>query len=308
MQPKYIVIILNTLFTILLLTVPFFYPRVSFFFYLLLYLTLALSFNIMYGFTGYIPFGHAAFYGSGGYTAAILALKFNLFMPISVVMGSLSAILVALVMTPTLRLRGVYFAISTMAANLAIQALVINLPVEITGGAQGLGIPKQYDPIASYYMMVIITVLCILTTYFIRYSKLGLKLLSIKNDPEAAEMIGINVTRYRTIAWVVSAFFGGLVGGVDVWHTSIIDPYTGFSLLITCKTIIMTLLGGAGTVLGPILGSLLLYFFDEIVWSVFPLLYIVIYGVLLTLVVLFIPEGIIEVLRRKVQILKPVLK
>ncbi len=273
--------------------------QLSFIFYLILWITMAVSFNLIYGFTGYLPFGYVAFYGVGSYLTAILWSRLGIPILASILMGGVGGILLSLLFASTLRLRGIYFAIVNFSCAMALRIIIANLPEKIGGGSFGIHLSAVYSPILSYYVMLGVTVLSVATLWKVSQSRLGIALRCIRDDSQAAEVLGINIAKVRLKAWVLSAFFPSLAGGIDAWFTGIIDPASSFNLLITTKAIVYAMFGGLGTVLGPILGAVGLYTLDHIIWGKFPLLNLFLLGCLIVFLVLFFPRGIIGTLSRK---------
>jgi branched-chain amino acid transport system permease protein len=137
------------------------------------------------------------------------------------------------------------------------------------------------------------------TTYVIANSKFGLRLLAIREDEIGAEVMGINTTFYKLAAFVLSAFFAGVVGGIYAWHMSYIEPESSFALLVTIEMIIMAMFGGRATVLGPVIGATSLYLASEMVWARFPEAHLAVYGLLIIVVVLYMPQGVMGMMRQR---------
>ncbi|MBW1971474.1 MAG: branched-chain amino acid ABC transporter permease [Deltaproteobacteria bacterium] len=274
-------------------------PRLSYAFYLMFWMVMASSFNIIYGFTGYLPFGYVAFYGVGAYTTAILWSRLGVPIPIAVLGGGFIGVLLSLIFAPTLRLQGVYFAIVNLSCAMALRIVVSNLPEEWTGGSLGVSLSSVYKPLYSYYLMLSLLVITVYVSYYVSKSRFGIALRCIREDPDAAEVLGVNVVRNRLKAWILAALFSSFAGGIEAWHTAIIDPDSSFNLLITTKTIIYAMFGGLGTIIGPIVGSISLYVLDDLIWGKFPLLNMLILGAMVVILVIFFPRGIIGSLTRK---------
>ncbi|NIN53635.1 MAG: branched-chain amino acid ABC transporter permease [Nitrososphaeria archaeon] len=267
--------------------------------FLLKAVILAQSINIIAGYTGYVDFGHVAFFGIGTYVMAVLTRNFGVNPFIAVVAAGAGAIvLAAAIGAPTLRLRGAYFAIATLSLNQTMMIIVLNLPDEWMGGAIGIPNPPIYNPLISYYLMFILTVAIILTTYLIRESKFGVGLVAIREDEDAAAAMGLNTTYYKLTAFIISALFAGLAGGIDYWFMTYTQPPDAFNIFISVRMIIMAMLGGFGTVIGPIIGAIILYIVEYYLWATQPQLYLMILGALIVGIVMFMPEGIIGLLKR----------
>ncbi|HIP93415.1 MAG TPA: branched-chain amino acid ABC transporter permease [Desulfurobacteriaceae bacterium] len=283
----------------------------------LMYIALAISLNILMGFTGYVSFGHVVFFGIGGYItfALLYYYKISLFLAL-ILAGIFAALIAALLGSVVLNLRGAYFAIATIGINEAIKSLVNNL--EFLGGAEGLffnmKIYKSYGGPQnalwlSFYLLGIITIVVLIISYLIKHSKFGLGLFAIREDEDAASTLGVNTKLFKTIAFMISAFFPAVVGGIFFFKNGSIDPGSAFSLTKSVEMIFMVMLGGIGTILGPVLGAIT---YDKIketllVSEAFKNLHLTISGIILLLIVLFVPEGIIGFLRRKIKVLKNIL-
>ncbi|WP_126428790.1 branched-chain amino acid ABC transporter permease [Brevibacillus marinus] len=283
----------------LLLFVPVYDYKVSFIFYLLFWITMASSFNIIYGLTGYLPFGFVAFYGIGGYTTAFLVTKLHLSPLFAVLCAELMGALLALLFFPTLRLKGIYFAIVNFSCALALKTIISNLPEEIGGGSAGFSLTSVYNPAASFYSMLVLAILAVAAAFLVTRSTLGIALRSIKQDPFAAEVLGVHTTRMKLYAWLICAVFPAMAGAIDTWYTAIIDPETGFSIMITAKAVLYGMFGGFGTVAGPVLGTVVLYHIDDLVWAHFPTFDVFLLGLVLLLLVLFMPAGIVGAIHRR---------
>ena len=283
----------------------------------LMYIALAISLNILMGFTGYVSFGHVVFFGIGGYITFSLLYYYNISLFLALVLaGIFAAIIAGLLGLVVLNLRGAYFAIATIGINEAVKSLVNNL--EFLGGAEGLffnmKIYKSYGGPQnalwlSFYLLGIITVLALIISYLIKHSKFGLGLFAIREDEDAASTLGVNTKLFKTIAFMISAFFPAVIGGIFFFKNGSIDPESAFSLTRSVEMIFMVMLGGIGTILGPVLGAIT---YDKIketllVSEAFKNLHLTISGIILLLIVLFVPEGIIGFLRRKIKVLKNIL-
>lgn len=272
--------------------------HVSFLIQVFMWIALAGSWNIISGFTGYVSFGHVAFFGIGTYTAALLITKAGWHWLPAGLAGALPALLLALVIGyPCLRLKGPYFAISMLGLNEVVRALVSYFE-GFTGGGSGISLPPIAATVPVYYAMGAVALAVPLVTYFIITSRFGLRLLSIREDELAAEAMGINTARYKLYAFLLSAAFPGIVGGFYAWYASHVEPMSVFPLITTITMIIMCLFGGSGTVLGPVLGAVLLSIIQELVWARFLWVHQALLGTLIVAVVLLMPRGILGILRQ----------
>ena len=285
---------------LLFLIMPSLYSNEDLFFQAMVYLALAQGVNILYGFTGYLPFGYVGFFGTGAY-AASLCITLLHFPPIlGIVAGGLASVVLGILLSPLLRLSGAYFAIGSLAASQMVYYIVSNPSLQnITNGPYGINLESVYQPHASYLTMVVILALVMGVVIYIRNSRFGLSLQAIREDPVSAGMAGVHVVRQRAMAWFVSALIAGLVGGAFAWHISVFYPTTVFDLNISIFAIVFTLFGGVTTVLGPVLGMFLLYGFYNLIGISDPQYFQLIYGVLILILVLFLPSGVVSIVKRR---------
>ena len=264
-----------------------------------MYITLASSWNIMAGYTGYVSFGHAAFFGLGAYTAALLIIRLGVPWVAAAFAGALVAALLALPLGfILLRLRGPYFTISMLGLAAALE-VGANTWVALTRGGAGLNLPPAISLVQVYFAMGLAMLAVVALSYRIITSRYGLRLVAIREDEQAAEAMGINTTAHKVSAFVISAFFPGLVGGFYAWHLSYIDPNSVFRPILSVGMVIMTMFGGIGTVTGPVLGGALLSLFAEAFWARLPELHRGVYGALIVVVVLLLPGGIMNLLKSR---------
>ncbi|CAN5729621.1 branched-chain amino acid ABC transporter permease [soil metagenome] len=263
----------------------------------LLTISLASSWNIISGFTGYTSFGHAGFFGIGAYAGALLIFHDLMPWQLAMVAGGLVTGGVALVIGyPTLRLRGPYFAI-TMLGLSELARIIVTAWDSLTRGGIGVYLPIVRDTTPNYYAMLVLAVVTVVVSYFIGTSHFGLKLLSIRDDEVAAQAMGIDTTRNKQIAFVISSFFPGVAGAIYARHVGFIDPPTVFLVIWSIRAIATAIVGGQGTILGPIIGAVILTLVSEEVWARDPNLYQVIFGGIIVVVVIFIPGGLISLLQ-----------
>ncbi len=279
---------------------PHLYGNLSLLFTMMTFMALAQGLNLLYGFTGYLPFGYVGFFGSGAYATSLLVLHTHLPVLGCVAGGTLVAVLLGLVLGPLLRLSGAYFSIANLAASQILYFVVSNPNLsDITGGPYGLKIEQVYDPNFSYFAMLGVLLLsCALAAYF-RASRFGMSLRAIKQDPLSAAMAGIHVVRARLIVWLVSAGVAGLAGGVYAWNLSVFYPDAVFTLQLSVFAIVFALFGGVGTVIGPMIGAALLYALYSAIGISTPQYFQLIYGGLIALLVLFLPGGVLSLFQRR---------
>jgi len=281
------------------------YPRVAsgygirFMLQLFMWVALAQSWNLISGLTGYVSFGHVAFFGTGAYATAILVTTHGWPWPAAAVGGGVAAALLALLIGyPCLRLKGPYFAISMLGLNEVMRVLVSYFE-GLTGGGLGLSLPTLYASVAIYYAMGLAALAATGAAHLIITSRFGLRLMTIREDEVAAEAMGIDTARYKLYAFLLSAFVPGVVGGLFARDLGYIEPVAVFPLAFTITMIVMALFGGKGTVWGPVLGAAALFVFQELVWARFLYLHQILFGAIIILVVLFVPRGILGVLQQR---------
>jgi branched-chain amino acid transport system permease protein len=264
----------------------------SFAMFAMMYVVLALSWNIISGFTGYTSFGHVAFYGIGAYACAILVADYGWHWVPTLVVGALIATLVAIAAGyPVLRLKGPYFAIAMLglAEGTRVIATVWD---SLTHGGVGISFPSTENSISTYYAMLVVMLLTTVVAYVVGHSRFGIRLNAIREDEVAAEALGINVTRYKLVAFALSAAFPAAAGGVQAYKVLYIDPPSVFFVQITIAMALMSMLGGKGTVIGPIVGAVLLYTAQELTWVNFPTAHLIAYGLFIVVVARFMPRGL----------------
>ena len=267
---------------------------------ILMYIVLTLSWVIFSALTGYISLAPAAFFGVGIYTSAILGQELPL--PVVILIGGLASFCLALfVGALTLRLRGIYFAIFTFGLVELIKHLLLWYEIKFTGTRGRFVI--VVDNTTIYYVMLTIFVVLLLTAYFIRRSKFGLALQSIGEYEDAAAHTGVNVDALKTVTFAVSAVFIGAAGAIMATRWTYIDPYIAFNPLFSFMPVLMAIFGGMGQFYGPILGAAIFAYLEEILLTKFPYYYMLIFGTILVVTILYLPEGLVglvQKLRRRI--------
>jgi branched-chain amino acid transport system permease protein len=269
-----------------------------------MYVALASSWNIMGGYTGYISLGHNIFFAIGGYFGGILLTFYDVPLFISAPLAGVVALGIGLAIGfITLRVKGPAFIISTVALVLVFRLTLDNW--DYVGGANGmslalLDLPVAWSKIPFYYGMLLLAALTVFMSYRIRHSKLGLGLRAISQDEVKAESAGIPTNMYKIIAYALSGLFIGMAGAVWGQYLTYISPSIFLVILIGAQMVLMCILGGKGTVAGPVIGAVLLILINEFVLSQFGGTELNIFGtgLLLTLVLLFFPDGIVGSLRK----------
>jgi ABC-type branched-subunit amino acid transport system ATPase component/ABC-type branched-subunit amino acid transport system permease subunit len=261
---------------------------------------MASGWNIMAGFTGYVSIGQSAFLGIGAYTVALLALRTGVSPLLLAPLGGVAAALVAAVLGATvMRAREHAFVIITIALLFLFQTLALNLE-GITGGSNGLTLPlpswdRDIQNLPFYYVMLGLLALSVLLSWWIRRTKFGMGLVAIREDEDKAAAIGVRTPAYKVLSFVASAVLIGVAGGVYAYYLSFIDPRGMFDILISVQLVLAALVGGRGTIWGPVLGAFLVVPLNEATLNLGAAegLHLFAFGLALGAVVLFLPRGLI---------------
>jgi branched-chain amino acid transport system permease protein len=288
------------------------------FFTVLMSVALASSLNILLGYTGYVSFGHIVFFGLGGYAGFYLMSARGASLYLSILAGgATSGLLAFLLGKAILRLRGAYFALATIGVNEAARGFVNNFGP--FGGPTGMSLQfqvyNQYGGAVEalwtvYRLLLGLTLLVLLVSFVVRSSRFGLGLMAIRENEDAAEVMGVVAPNVKTWAYVLSAIVPGMIGVLFFFKNGNVEPGDAFRLHMSIETIVMVMLGGQGTVLGPLLGAagyqrlrgLLL------VSPLFKNIQLAVAGAMLLLIILFVPSGVVGWLRRRVPRLRRVLE
>jgi branched-chain amino acid transport system permease protein len=265
-----------------------------------MFLILAQGVNIIYGFTGYLPFGYVGFFGAGAYGFALMVMQFHVSAPVAVLVAGAVGVALGLLLTPLLRLSGAYFAIANLAASLAVLHLVANPALEdITRGPYGVSLTGTFNPNAAYVAALLVLALTLGIVIYLKNSNFGLALQAVREDAVSASMAGVSVVRMRVIAWLASALVAGLAGGVYAWYVSVFFPDNVFSSDFSIFAIVFALFGGVATITGPIIGVVALYGVYNLIGFTTPQYFQLIYGLLITALVLFLPSGLASLATRR---------
>ncbi len=262
-------------------------------FALLLTAALAQSYDWVGGHLGYMNLGHAAFFGIGAYTFGIVFARgggLPLAWAASVLLPAAAALLMSY---PFFRLRGAYFALATFGLVALLERLAGNL-VALTRGSEGLTIPTGYRLYSAYYILLILCAGLTLATWWLSRSRWGLALVAIREDEDAVGAYGVAPFRFKCVTLTVSAAVAGLVGAVYTWQITYITPGDIFSLEKAVGPVVIAMIGGSGTVLGPLVGALLIEVIREFLRLKTQYLALTVYGLMLILVGLFIPGGLMR--------------
>lgn len=268
-----------------------------------MYAILALSWNVVGGFAGYPSFATAAFFGFGAYTCGVL-LSRGISMAMAVpIAGIASFALAATLGAALLRLRGHYFAIASLSLIEVFRELVNNA-TDLTGGGMGLNIPLgtgsavMADATFYFFSMWGVLLATALMVIIVAGSKLGFGLACIRQNETAANMIGLNATLYKSVAFGLSACFVGAAGGIYAAWVHYIDPSDVFDILYSVKPIVMALIGGLGSPLGVLLGAFVYLGLEEVVWRNYIQIHSGVLGVLIVVLLLFLPHGLMSLRSR----------
>jgi branched-chain amino acid transport system permease protein len=262
----------------------------------LLFATLAQAWNILGGFTGYVSFGNSSFYGLGTYGTAIAMAQLHWPFGVGLALGAFLAVACAVLFgIPILRLRGHYFAIATLGLSATLAAIIANL--DISGKNIGLILPLTRADNAFYEEALILLIAATATVAWIAKSRFGTALLAIREDEDAALVMGINTTRYKIAALALSAFFTSIAGGIHAYWITFVDPAGSFDLTLNVRMIIMAMFGGPGTVYGPLIGAFTLSAVYDILASSISTAAALLFGIVIVLAVIFMPRGLWDLAR-----------
>ena len=249
-------------------------------FTILLYVTLAVSYDVVGGLLGYLYLGHGLFFGLGAYSTA-LALKHGQPLPLALLLGaSLVFPVAAFLSLPLFRLHGAVFALATLGLLLLGGQLASNLP-DLTGGAAGLSLPLNTNPMLTYSLALVLTLAAVLIHWLLCSSRLGLQLSSIQESEDMAESVGINSVKVKRLALIISAIPAAMAGGLHAREISFVIPAEAFGLENSLAPLLMCLLFKPGTTWGPLLGALVLSAAQEFIWTTVPSFRLSLYGILL---------------------------
>jgi len=299
------------LLSILFLSLPFIGPPVGISAYLIRFLAIIFlwigktaCWNIVAGYTGYIDFGAVAYFGIGSYVTALLMAKAQLPFLLSMVMsGLISGVIALAIGLPTLRLRGAYFGIATLAFAEAMKQIILEFDrtvgIRFFEGPHGITLPIGPGNETFYYAGFVIMLATLGINGWIERSKFGYGLRAIRESEVTAELAGVDTLKAKMEAYAISAFFLGVIGSVEAYWLTYITPHMVFDVMITIQMVVMALLGGMGTVSGPVVGAAFLTILYEMLYKDFPYTYGIIVGIIVVAAVLIMPRGIIGTLKRQ---------
>lgn len=269
-----------------------------------MYATLAQSWNFIGGFAGYPSFATAAFFGLGAYASGVLQ-NHGVPMIAGWGLGGLVALMFAgFIGGAILHLRGHYFAIASLIIAEMLREIVNTTP-DLTGGGMGLNLPILRVSVTAqaqifFFAMLALAVVTTATAILVQQSKLGFGLRCIQQNEDAANILGVNTYGYKTAAFALSAVYAGMAGAIYASWVNYIEPPDVFDILLAVKPLVMVLLGGLGTIFGPAIGAIVLLTFEEVVWRNFLTVHAAALGVIIILLILFLPNGVLSLLREYV--------
>jgi branched-chain amino acid transport system permease protein len=272
---------------------------------ILIYTALAYGWNLISGYTGYLSFGQVSFYGIGAYATGVLVVHSPVPWYVDVCLGGLLAALAAALLGPImLKVRGILFALSMLGLGRILSVAVSDW--DYAGGGNGMTLPAELTPIAVYAGAALLALAGFALNAWFARSGFGLDAMSIREDENAAQAVGVPVTRVKVIAFVLSAVLAGIAGGLVAWNRSYIDPPSMFDPTIDLQTVVFVLLGGIGTVWGPLLGSVVLTLIGEVLLVRVPNLELAVFGLIVILIVRGLPGGLVSLANRWGWLRRPV--
>ncbi|MGB6103977.1 MAG: branched-chain amino acid ABC transporter permease [Pusillimonas sp.] len=277
----------------------------------LIWIMFGFSWNLLGGYTGQVSFGHAMFLGIGAYTSMLIVNALNLDMALTLLIGGLLAGLVSLAVGFLIfRLKGPYFALGTLAFAEIIHIVARNMK-GVTNGGEGIMLMNRptflgiqiFNKTEYFYLALLLATLVILFCAYLIRSKTGYSFIAVREDQDSAEAMGMNSTLVKSKALFISAFLAGVAGGFYGLYNKFIDPDMTLSVHMSVEMIFVTVIGGLGTIAGPVIGAAVLISLQEYLKSLdflqaFPSLYLIVYGLLIMLVIVYLPGGLVEGLRK----------
>ena len=262
---------------------------VGFMFTLMMWLALTQSWALFSGLTGYVSLGHAVFFGIGAYAMVLCWGAVSLWAALAIA-GAAAGLLALIAGYPCLRVRGPYFVILTFGLAELVKYVVVN--VEAALGQFSRVVFAAPDLDLLYYAMVVLAAVSTAATYAARRSRVGVGLRAIREDEQAAETLGVDVTAYKTLAFCASAVVPGMVGAVAVLRTTYFEPLQAFSPVTSFMIVAIAIFGGGDDAPGPVYGAVFLVVLQELLWANWPEVYMIILGTLLIVFVLWSPDGV----------------
>jgi len=272
---------------------------VSFLMITLMFVIMASSWNVFCGYTGYVSLGYGMFFGAGGYAFALAMVKggwpnyYSIALAAGVA-GTL-AFLIGLILL-TIRIKIAYFALITLGFNEIFQTICANSV--LLGESYGFTIPPIPHLHVPYYILLSAASISVFGTFLLDRSHLGLALKAIFQDEEVADSMGVNTTRLKIVFFTISGIFPGMAGAIMAWFWSYIDPYMGFNLVLSFQIATMAILGGRGTVFGPVIAAVFMSLLIEILSTNIPHFHNIIFGILVTTIIIISPKGMTELVQK----------
>lgn len=268
---------------------------------------IALSWALLGNLGGMISFGHAAFFGVGAYTSAVLSMKFGVPVLLGLLLGGVGALIAALAMLPVLRLRGPYFALAILAYAHIFRILATEW-TSMTGGSGGLSnisrLPTVMgvdlsSKIGAYFVILLIVAVFALVYARVRESHYGLALRAMHESEDATRVVGVNSTVLKGMMLLLSAFMCGVVGAFNAHYISFLEPDYAFSALWVTIPIVAAIFGGYRSITGPVVGAVVVYLLDQLVFkNIIPSGHQLVLGALLVAMIVFSPDGLLPLLRK----------
>jgi branched-chain amino acid transport system permease protein len=267
----------------------------------------ALSWALLGNLGGMVSFGHSAFFGVGAYASSILSMKFGFPVLIAIPLGGAGAVVASLAMLPVLRLKGPYFALAILAYAHIFRILATQW-TSVTGGAGGISNIPRLPEILGYdlssktggYLVILTIVLAFAATYqYIRCSHYGLALRAMHESEDATRVVGVNSTLLKGIMLLVSAFMCGVVGAFNAHYINFLEPDYAFSGLWVTIPIVAAIFGGYRTITGPVIGAVVVYLVDQLIFkNIIPTGHQLVLGLLLVTMIIFSPDGLLPLMRK----------
>lgn len=277
---------------------------------ILLFATVANAWNVLGGYAGQLSLGHAIFFGLGAYTSSLLFLKLGVSPWLGIIVAVILCVIVGvLIGFPTFRLKGTYFTLATIAFAEVVRQVALFWR-SLTNGSMGVNIP--FDPSFGnmifreysvyYWITLVLFLISLAVMYWIDGSKLGYYLRAIREDQDSAQTLGINTTKYKMYAMMISSAIAGAAGVIYAQYMLYFEPDNIFNLNLSIEFVLIVIVGGIGTIYGPLLGAAIIIPLNEFLRSLFPSLNgmnFFIYGVALMLIVAFLPNGLLPFLKER---------
>lgn len=290
---------------VLLVAFPLVRPPLFFLtllFSVFMYVALTQSWNLLGGYTGYVSLGHVAFFAVGAYTTAVCMTRYGLSPFATSILGGVLAGLLALVVGyPVLRLKGAYFTISSLLLAVVMQLVFLNW--DLVGSSTGLWyklmpVTIEVNRIMFYETMLLLAIVVTLIVRHVERTRFGAGLVAIREDEDVARTMGINTAQLKIKAFVLGAFLAGVVGGIYGYYMSYVHPDITFSMSTSLLILLMSFFGGCRTWAGPLLGAVVLSLANQlIVTFIGAEISRVLYGLLLVVVIIFMPDGVLHYLK-----------